>query len=344
MTVLRFFLKTICVLGAFLLVFTVSPEHVEGIKNMLRLPEIILGVDHNPVPVPKAETTSENTWVKKMVEDIRVLTSPEMEGRRGGTTGETRAALYIMEQLQQLGLEELGENGYFQVFTIPPMEERFIKGRALFRPSTEGLKMPSCNILAGLEGKNKDEKIILSAHFDHLGIFNGQLCPGANDNASGVSCVLEIMRRLKEDQTQGKQPEKSIMAVFWGAEEMGYLGSRHFVDHPTVPLEQIKGVINLDSVANGSANSFIIWTNKNSPLAAKIQKIGQEKNAHIKIQEKHTHFSDEVSFKKTSIPALTILSKEWLTKNHTPEDNLSQINEEKLDLICDIVYQLIYEL
>lgn len=340
------FLKTIFGIGIFIFVWAVLPQDIAGkINNKLGLiddPNVeILEVS---VPLSKTLTHEDSILTQKAIEDIKALASPLMEGRRAGTTGETRASLYLIKQLQLLNLQELGETGYFQLFTIPPMDERFIRGRALFRPSSQGLKMPSCNILAGLEGKNKDEKIILSAHFDHLGIFDSKLHAGANDNAAGVGCVLEIMRRLVKDQLNGLLPEKSVIIAFWGAEEMGYLGSRYFVTHPTVSPEQIKGVINLDSVGNGAAGDFIIWTNQDSELAKKVQKIGEEKNADMEIQGSHNRFSDELSFRGTSIPALTILSKEWLKENHTPRDDLTLINEEKLDLICDIIYELIYEL
>lgn len=341
----RTFLKIICGIGVIVFIWAALPQDIAGkINTKLLIDGTNLETLEASGQLPKAQTKEESTLTQKAIEDIKVLASPEMEGRRAGTTGETRASLYLIKQLQLLNLQELGEKGYFQLFTIPPMEERFIGGRAHFRPSPQGLKMPSCNILAGLDGKKKDEKVILSAHYDHLGIFDGQLNAGANDNASGVGVVLEIMRRLIKDQQNGLKPEKSVIVVFWGAEEMGYRGSQHFVTHPTIPLEQIKGVINLDSVGNGTSNDFIIWTNHDNKLVKKTQKIGNSKDADIKVQEKHSNFSDEISFSKTSIPSLTILSKEWLTGNHTPKDDITGINEEKLDLISDIVYQLIYEL
>lgn len=345
MMIRRSFLKKISIIGILVLMWVVLPENVSGkIISVFPLTDAnTTTIETTAAQLPKTKTREEDRQTQKAIESIQILSSFEMEGRRAGTTGETRASLYLMEQLKLMNLQELGEKGYLQPFSIPPMEERFIKGRALFRPSSKGLKMPSCNILAGLEGKNKDEKIILSAHFDHLGIFNGQLCAGANDNASGAACVLEITRRLIKDQQNGIKPEKSVLVVFWGAEEMGYLGSEHFVAHPTVPLEQIKGMINLDSVGNGKTGDFIIWTNQDGELVTKVQKIGREKNAKMEIQIEHNHFSDEISFRDTSVPALTILSKEWLTKNHTPEDDITLINEEKLDLICDIVYQFIYD-
>lgn len=137
------------------------------------------------------------------MEDIMALTHPDLQGRRAGSIGEEKAGAYLIDQMRGLRLEPLGdlvENNqrlYSHAFTIYPVVEEFAYSRLTFRRGDlTDLRTPSANIIGGLMGTNSNESVILSAHYDHLGIFQRKLYPGANDNASGVGCILDVMRRL----------------------------------------------------------------------------------------------------------------------------------------------------
>ena len=96
-----------------------------------------------------------------------------------------------------------------------------------------------CNVGARLRGSDpalRDEWIIVSAHFDHLGVRDGVLFPGADDNASGVAMMLEVARSFV---AVAEQPKRSVMFVGFDLEETGLFGSRYFVEHPPVPLDRI---------------------------------------------------------------------------------------------------------
>jgi len=283
---------------------------------------------------------------RRAIEDIRILCDPQMQGRRAGTAGETKAMVYLEEQLKALHLLAMGEdNNYLQLFPIPTMRATTINGRVLFRPDiNDSFLNPAANILACIPGRDPGQTVIISAHYDHLGVYQGKLYPGANDNASGVSCVLEVVRRLTADSLAGKSPIPNIVVAFWGAEEMGYLGSSYFVSQLTIPLASIKAVINMDSVANGQKEDFIFWSKENDFLVETIQKIVSNLGGRIEKNNGQGHASDELPFVKADIPAVTLLSKQWLNKNHTPADDLTQINEEKLELATDILYALVQEI
>ncbi|MFA6808037.1 MAG: M28 family peptidase, partial [Eubacteriales bacterium] len=246
----RTFLKLLFGAFAVILPWTVFPDKiVEKMNNIIGEPQAILEF---PPPSEVKSGIEIKALSRKAIEDIEVLTSENFEGRRACTAGDIKTENYLVEKLIEIGLKGFGKSGFVQIFSIPPMEERIINGRALFRAAKTGLSMPSSNVLGGIEGENKSEIIIISAHFDHLGIYKGNLCPGANDNASGVGCVLEVLRRLVKDELEDEKLKCTVVGVFWGAEEMGYLGSKHFVKDPVIPLENIKAVINLDTVANGN--------------------------------------------------------------------------------------------
>jgi Zn-dependent M28 family amino/carboxypeptidase len=102
------------------------------------------------------------------------------------------------------------------------------------------------NVIGVIEGKNKDEVIVIGAHYDHMGIYDGYIYNGADDNASGTVAVLTIARAIT---ASGKQPDKTIVFALWTGEEKGLLGSKYFADNPTVPLEDIRINVNFDMIS-----------------------------------------------------------------------------------------------
>ncbi|HHV63603.1 MAG TPA: M20/M25/M40 family metallo-hydrolase [Peptococcaceae bacterium] len=338
----RNFLKILTGLGALLIPWTVLPR-LEKMGSLVPRPPVKFinasnldkdGPGEDEFPMPPAEVLA-----RKALADIEALSHPDKEGRRAGTAGETRALVYLEEQLKLLNLQPFGADNYWQMFSIPAMQEKIINGRALFRPDeADPLLSPAGNILAVLPGQDADAYVIISAHYDHLGIYNGKLYPGANDNASGVGCILQVLRSLVRDYCQGIRPKYNIVAAFWGAEEMGFLGSKYFVSHPLFPLAGLKAVINYDTVGNGEREDFILWQVGDSWLKDIMQEAAEKNQARLELNYGGGHQSDEAAFRGTSVPAVTMLSKNWLEKNHTPEDDLSLINPEKLETACSILY------
>jgi Zn-dependent M28 family amino/carboxypeptidase len=102
------------------------------------------------------------------------------------------------------------------------------------------------NVIGIIEGVKKDEVIVIGAHYDHLGIYDGYIYNGADDNASGTVGVLTIARAIA---ATGKQPEKTIIFALWTGEEKGLLGSKYFADNPTVPLDNIRINVNFDMIS-----------------------------------------------------------------------------------------------
>lgn len=340
----RILLKIAIGLGVVLLSFTSWPgSWTTKLEGLTERPAVQLQVPKDyweDVYIPS------KTLNRKAVEDIRVLSDPGLQGRRAGTAGETKTLVYLEKQLKDLHLLPFGvENNYWQLFSIPTMKETIINGRVLFRPDPrDSFLNPSANILAAIPGQDPSQNVIISAHYDHLGVYKGQLYPGANDNASGVACVLEVTRRLTADALAGKHPIPNIVVAFWGAEEMGFLGSSYFVSQPTVPLTTIKAVINFDSVANGPKEDFILWSKEEDNLVSTVLQVVSGMGGNIKKVPGQGHASDELPFGRVGVPAVTLLSEQWLTKNHTPEDDIKGINEEKLDLASDILYALVKEI
>ncbi len=171
---------------------------------------------------------------------VDALADDTFEGREAGSRGGRAASGYLGKEFQRLGLRGAGDRGgYYQVFG------------AGYR-----------NILGWIEGSDpalKNEYILVGAHYDHVGYGTSQnsygptgyIHNGADDNASGAAALLEIAEGIV---TSGLKPRRSILFVLWDAEEKGLLGSKHWVGSPTVPLNQIRLVVNTDMLGRMRKN------------------------------------------------------------------------------------------
>jgi Zn-dependent M28 family amino/carboxypeptidase len=112
----------------------------------------------------------------------------------------------------------------------------------------------SANVVATLPGTGDlaSEVIVFGAHYDHLGERGGEVYPGAEDNASGVAVVLETARVLAAEPAPASARE--VLFVFFGAEEVGLVGSRHYVQHPVRPLDATMAMVNIDMIGRPLAD------------------------------------------------------------------------------------------
>ena len=335
----RVFLKTLLGIGAIGLPWSLIPTRFgEALKTWIGLPPVDLLLP----PKTKLDTSFKaESLSRTAMDDVFALTGAEMQGRKAGSIGEVRAAEYLSSQLSMLGLKPMGdhETGFTHVFTIPPVIESRINGRLTYRAGESHLlRTPSVNLLGALMGEKTQEIILLSAHYDHLGIFEAQVYPGANDNASGVGCVLDVMRRILRE---GITPKRTIVIAFWSAEEMGFVGSQAFVRSATFPLQQIQAVLNVDTVGNGMIGDFALWAEGDNSAFTAIRQASIEAGASAQKISQAGHNSDSISFAKANIPAVTLLARDWLYKNHTVEDNIALLKPEQLQLAAEIVYRAV---
>ncbi|HZK54269.1 MAG TPA: M20/M25/M40 family metallo-hydrolase [Desulfosporosinus sp.] len=335
----RVFLKTLLGLGAIALPWSLVPTRLgETLKKELGLPPVELLL---PPKTELKNTFKVESLSRTAMEDIAALTGSEMQGRKAGSVGEIRAGEYLKTQMSMLGLKPMGDpgTGFTHVFTIPPVIQSRINGRLTFKAGeTHHLRTPSANLLGALMGEKTEEMILLSAHYDHLGMFEGQVYPGANDNASGVGCVLDVMRRIIRE---GATPKRTIVLAFWSAEEMGFVGSQAFVRAATFPLNQIKAVLNADTVGNGTIGEFALWTSGDNAALKAIRQASSEAGATAPITSQAAHNSDSLSFTSAGIPAVTLMTREWLLKNHMVEDSIALLKPEQIDKAAEILYRAV---
>ena len=189
------------------------------------------------------------------------------------------------------------------------------------------------NIIALIKGQT-DSIIAFSAHYDHLGELANTYFPGANDNASGVSMVIDIGRELVNVQNT-----KTIALMFFTGEEVGLVGSNYFVENPTFDLKKIQYLFNLDVIGSGENGITIVNGKIYQHLAEQLQKINANLHLNLDIQLREaSNNSDHASFYTHGIPSVFIYAKGKTGPYHHPEDNLLNLSLGKYN---DIVKLLI---
>ncbi len=274
---------------------------------------------------------------------INFLASDELQGREAGVHGSRVTSEYIVSLLQWMGVSPLADS-YFQPFDAY-RKERQKKGRLEVHPDSIAKlkqevhqKLSMRNVLGMIPGKNTKEYVIVGAHFDHLGIdpaLDGdQIYNGADDNASGVSAVLQIARAFL---ASGQQPERNVIVAFWDGEEKGLLGSKYFVQ--TCPfLSQIKGYLNFDMIGRNNKpqqpKQVVYFYTAAHPvfgdwLKEDIRKYGLQLEPDYRAWENPIGGSDNGSFAKVGIPII------WYHTDghpdyHQPSDHADRLNWDKV--------------
>lgn len=172
------------------------------------------------------------------------------------------------------------------------------------------------NVIGYLQGKS-DSVVVFCAHYDHLGVVGEALYPGANDNASGVSMVLNLAKYYK----QQKNRQYTFVFMLFSGEEAGLLGSKHYVNNPLFPLEKIKMVLNYDMVATGTEGLYL-FNGLEYPMADSI--IHSINNNEQLIPEivstKATFGSDHAMFYLKGVPGMFFYTKGGSVNYHLPSD------------------------
>lgn len=274
------------------------------------------------------------------MQDLGFLASPALGGRATGTPDAVKAAHFIGQRYLALGLQPVFptpcgpaprcESAYLQRFVVPPGPF----------PGSGGFAMNVAAILPGADPSVSHEFVVIGAHYDHLGTSPiGSRDPrfpgvrlGADDNASGTAAILELARRFAE-----RPPRRSILFVAFGAEELGLVGSRAFVDEPPVSLDSITAMINLDMVGRLQGKPLIVYgTHSSSVLRTLVDSAGSITGQRLRPLGPGEGRSDHASFRRHDVPALHFHTGEHLDY-HTARDRTERIDGPGLMRVIDVV-------
>lgn len=248
---------------------------------------------------------------------ITFLASDTLEGREAGSSGGRAAAQYLIERLNDLGLQPAGDG------------ERY----------TQDFGYSYRNVLALLPGADPalaDQYILIGAHFDHVGYARrgnaygpaGYIHNGADDNASGTAAVLELAAALA---AADPPPARSVLFAFWDAEEINLDGSEHWCRHPTRPLGGLRLVINIDMVGRlADEQVYIHGARTADGLRTMLARANADTDFTLNFSNGHVRDSDHYPFFRKRIPYLMIDTGKH-ADYHRPTDDVERLNLDGLE-------------
>lgn len=274
---------------------------------------------------------------------IGFLASDALRGREAGTQWGKIAGEYIISNLKTLGVKPLYDS-YYQPFEAYS-KERQKKGRWQVHPDSIALlkqevhrKLEMNNILCKIDGKNPDEFVVVGAHYDHLGfdpaLEGDNIYNGADDNASGVSAVLQLVKAFL---ATGVRPERTVIFAFWDGEEKGLLGSEYFVQ--TFPgISEVKGYLNYDMIGRNADESnpgyLMYFYTEAHPvfgdwLKDSVEKYGLDLAPDYRAWDRPVGGSDNASFALRDVPVIWYHTAGH-PDYHMPGDHTDRINWNKI--------------
>lgn len=182
------------------------------------------------------------------MQDLQTLSSEAMQGREIGSPGSALAREYILKRIHELGLQPCTkDNNYIQEFAHTDKRGNTKHGKNIIACQTGSLAL-------------QKSKIVVSAHYDHLGSRNGSTYLGADDNASGVAGALAVAASFKTNT-----PQNTIIYAFFDGEEQGLLGAHSFIQQAPTELSSIALNLNFDMIARGDKNELYLSGTHQTP-------------------------------------------------------------------------------
>ncbi len=282
--------------------------------------------------------------------NLTIIASDEMEGRDTGTEGQKKAGRYIVEYYKKKGIGfPKGAQDYYQ-----PIPAAYLNSKR-----NENLN-DSENIWAFIEGSEKPEEIIVvSAHYDHIGIKGGEVYNGADDDGSGTVALMEIASAFQKAKKEGHGPKRSILILHVTGEEHGLHGSRFYAENPLFPLTNTVADVNIDMI--GRRDKFHVDTNNyvyligSDYLSTDLYTICEEVNkkySFLSIDYKYNdkkdpnrfyYRSDHYNFAKNGIPAVFLFNGTH-DDYHKASDEVSKIEFDALTTRTKFAFAIAWEI
>jgi hypothetical protein len=281
---------------------------------------------------------------------LYIVADDNMEGRNTGEPGQKRAGEYLINEYKKNGISfPKGASDFYQKVPSDFMKRGFA-------PKLND----SENIWAFIEGTEKPQEIlVISAHYDHVGIKNGEVFNGADDDGSGTVALLEIAQAFNEAKKQGFGPKRSILFLHVTGEEHGLHGSRFYSENPLFPIENTIADINIDMIGrrdtlHPKTNNYV-YVIGSDRLSSELHTINEEVNAKYtqleldykyndrKDPERIYFRSDHYNFAKKGIPAIFFFNGIH-ADYHQSSDTPDKIEYDALAKRAQLAFVLAWEL
>jgi hypothetical protein len=265
----------------------------------------------------------------QLQEHVDYLADDELEGREAGSRGGREAGSYVAARAAGLGLRGAGTDGYYQPFS----------------PNYR-------NVLAMLEGSDRElrgEYVLVAAHYDHVGYGTrrnsrgpvGYIHNGADDNASGVSGLLELAEAFA---MLPQPPRRSVLFAAWDAEEKGLLGSTEWRTHPTLPLDKVVYAVTMDMIGSLRNDQLTVYGSRTGYRSRRMLSLSnQVENLMLDFDWSLKPSGDHYPIFERNIPVL-LFHTGLHDHYHTPRDDADRINAAGMQRVIRLMFGFIYEL
>ena len=301
--------------------------------------------------------------INDLYDHIEILSSDSLEGRETGKPGQKMAAHYIANHFKNIGIPAFKRNTYFQKFKVKSQRhvckcddcdltffKRIFKSNQTIRGE---------NVLGYIEGTDlKNELIIITAHYDHLGKHDSLIFNGADDDASGVAGAMEIAEAFMIAKKEGYGPRRSILIMPVSGEEKGLLGSEYYTDNPIYPLENTIANLNIDMIGrldDWHDNGNYVYLIGSDRLSLELHNLNEEINAkYIGLDldyrfndeedpNRYYYRSDHYNFAKNNIPVIFYFNGIH-EDYHRPSDTIEKLDFNKIETITKLIFLTAWEL
>ena len=294
----------------------------------------------------KAKKFAKTITEKELSEHLYIYASDEFEGRDTGAPGQKKAVEYIRNYYKSIGVEPGDlEGDYFQEMSLK------MRGRRGQKPKT----VETENVVAIIKGSEKpDEYVIITAHLDHVGVTDGEIYNGADDDGSGTVALLEIAEAFKKAADKGKGPKRSIVFLHVTGEEKGLLGSAYYADNPIYPLENTVVNLNVDMIGRidptrREKNRDYVYLIGSDHDSVDLHNLSEQTNAEsvnmtldYRFNDKNDpnrfyYRSDHYNFAKNGIPIIFYFTGTH-ADYHQPSDTPDKIEYDLLELRSKLIF------
>jgi hypothetical protein len=275
----------------------------------------------------------------RLLDDIKFLTQDRLQGRATGSAGADSAAAYLARRFSEVGLQPAA-GGWFQSFTIArdAPAARQAKTGAIVGKNVIG-------ILPGRDPVLRNQTVVLGAHYDHLGLggfgsldpdSNGRVHNGADDNASGIAGLIQVAARLA-----ASPPARTTVFIAFSGEELGLLGSAHYVKEPIYPLAGTLAMVNLDMVGRLRNGRLIVYGARSAvEFPALLDSLNWYAGFDLKAQGDGYGPSDQSSFYAAKRPVLHLFT-DLHEDYHRTTDDWQKVNLDGLKRVADFTLGLV---
>ena len=306
---------------------------------------------------------AETINIKDLERHLTILASDSLEGRETGKKGQKMAADYIANHFRDIGIPPYKKDTYYQKFKVKSgkhickcedCDVNFVKKLFGKRKRIKGE-----NVLGYIEGTDlKDELIIITAHYDHLGKHDSLIFNGADDDGSGTAATLEIAEAFMLAKKAGNGPRRSVLIMPVSGEEKGLLGSKYYTKNPIYPLENTVANLNIDMIGrlddwHDTANYvYLIGADRLSQELHDISETVNSKHIGLNLDYKfneeddpnrYYYRSDHYNFAKNNIPVIFYFNGVH-EDYHKVTDTVEKIDFEKVETITRLVFLTAWEL